>query len=340
MKKKEKTRIVINYGTGLAALPAEAFSYVDKAKKFDLKVLLLIASSEKYREGNCISAIADMLSAEEEEVSASVAFWRGTGILTSAEIEETTVKKTERTEKAEKEKHESTKEQSSRQETPKRARVSDLPQYTSAELNELLARHSQVVGLIDECQNILGKIFTAADIKVIMGLVDYFGLDNDYIILLMHFAAKNEQKSLRYIEKLAVSCLDDGYTDARSLENELRAREARASFEGKIRSIFGIGTRKFNSKEKACISKWSSDFGYGTDIIEKAYDITINATSKPSIPYAHAILERWYTNGVRTLEDAEAAIAQRESERTEEGSSFNIDDFFNAAIERSYADKK
>lgn len=337
MKKKEKTRIVINYGTGLAALPADAFSYVDKAKKFDLKVLLLIASSEKYREGNCVSAIAGVLGSEEEDVSASIAFWRGTGILTSAENEEIAEKKTEKAEKAEKE---STKEPPIRQETPKRARVSDLPQYTSAELNELLARHSQVVGLIDECQNILGKIFTAADIKVIMGLVDYFGLDNDYIILLMHFAAKNEQKSLRYIEKLAVSCLDDGYTDARSLENELRAREARASFEGKIRSMFGIGTRKFNSKEKACISKWSGDFGYGADIIEKAYDITINATGKPSIPYAHAILERWYTNGVRTLEDAEAAIAQRESERTEEGSSFNIDDFFNAAIERSYSDKK
>lgn len=334
MKKKQKNQIVLNYGTSLVALPADVLAYVDKAKKFDLKVLLLVASSEKYREGSFISAIARELGCEESEVEASVAFWRGTGAVISAEPEESTEPK----QTAKKAVQTKTAEPDS--DIPKRAKLSDLPQYTSAELNDLLSRHAQVIGLIDECQNILGKIFTAADIKVIMGLVDYLGLDNDYIILLMHFAAKNGQKSLRYIEKLAVSCIDDGFTDAVALQEELRAREARQSYEGKVRAVFGIGSRKFNSKESACINAWANTFCYGTDIIERAYDITINATGKPSIPYTHAILERWYTDGLRTLEDVNAAIEARAKESADGGSSFNIDDFFNAAIERSYADKK
>lgn len=330
MKKKEKMHIALNYGTSVAAVPTQAIQYADKAKKLDLKVLLLICSSEKYREGDCTSAISKHLGCEESDVAASLAFWRGTGILLSGEpsMENSATLKPAETAAP------------TPTQAPKRARVSELPQYTSAELNELLSRHAQVVGLIDECQNILGKIFTAADIKVIMGFVDYLGLDNDYIILLMHFAAKNGQKSLRYIEKLAVSCLDDGYTDATSLQEELRSREARESFEGRVRAIFGIGSRKFNSKEATCIGTWMNTFGYGEDVIERAYDITINATGKPSIPYTHAILERWYTDGLRTLEDVNAALAERERERKDDGSSFNIDDFFNAAIERSYADKK
>ena len=83
-----------------------------------------------------------------------------------------------------------------------------------------------------------------------------------------------------------------------------------------------------------------NEFKYDLAIIEKAYDITVAATSKPSIHYANAILEKWYAEGVRTLADVEALLEKREQEKAEDStSSFDIDDFFNAALKRSYSDK-
>ena len=108
----------------------------------------------------------------------------------------------------------------------------------------------------------------------------------------------------------------------------------------KIKKIFGAGARKFSAKEKKCVETWISTYNFGLDIIERAYDITISATSKPSIPYAHAILERWFNEGIKSVEQIDALIAQREIDKAGEGSSFNIDEFFNAALDRSYADKK
>ena len=222
---------------------------------------------------------------------------------------------------------------------PKRARVSELPQYTSAELNALLQKHNNVVGLIDECQNVLGKIFTAADIKVLMGLVDYLGLDNDYILVIMHYAARNDMKSLRYIEKIAVSCIDDGFTDAKVLQEALYAREEKAQIETKIKNIFGLGSRKLTSKEQKQVDTWVNTYKYDLDVIEKAYEITVGATNKPSIHYANAILEKWFAEGIKNIDDVNALLLSREQEKATDNKSFDVDDFFAAALKRSYSEE-
>ena len=327
MKKKEKIQIDINFGSSVAVLPTTVANYIDKAKKFDLKVLFLVASYEKYRDGNFAEKIANDLECEAVDVENSIAFWNGTGVISVGGVSDTK-------EKSPKEKKDVS--------TPiaKRTKVSELPEYSSSELNSLLEKHRNVVELIDECQNILGKIFTASDIKVIVALIDYLGLDNDYILVLMHYAARNEYKSIRYIEKIAISCVDDGFMDAKSLQIELHAREERAQIETKIKNVFGIGTRKFTTKEQKQINLWVNEYKFDLGVIEKAYDITVTATNKPSIHYAHAILEKWYAEGIRTLADVESLLEKREQDKVEDGSSFNVDEFFNAALSRSYSDEE
>lgn len=329
MKKNENKKIRLDYAEGVSVLPSVACNLIDKAKKFDIKVLLLLASADKYREGKYVKELAAALDCEESEIESSLAFWRGAGIIVS--LDEQSDKKTEKVEKSEK-------SEKGEVDVPRRARVSELPQYTSTELNALLEKNHFVVGLIDECQNVLGKIFTASDIKVIMGLVEYLGLDEDYILVLMHHCARKDIKSMRYIEKMAVSCLDEGFTEAAVLAEALYEREERDALEGKIKSVFGLGSRKLTSKEKKHVENWITNFKYDLDIIEKAYDITVGATSKPSIHYANAILEKWYSLGIKTLDEVNALMEQREVEKAESGSSFNVDDFFDAAIKRSYSE--
>lgn len=335
MKKTDKKRISLAYGNGVAVLPASVSDYVDKAKKFDIKVLLLIASHDKYREGNCLKALSLALDCEEKDIENAISFWRGTGIL-SVEGDEQASKKTEKNSKAEKSVRA---EGSDKIEVPKRAKASELPQYTTTELNALLERNQHVVELIDECQNILGKMFTASDIKVLMGLVDYLGLDPEYILVIMHYCAKKEIKSMRYVEKMAVSCLDEGYTEAAVLQEALLAREEKNEVVNKIKGIFGIGTRKLTSKEQKQVDNWITNFKYGIDVIEKAYEITVGATGKASVHYANAILEKWYSLEIKDIQGVEELLAKREEEKATDGSSFDLDDFFDAALKRSYSDK-
>ena len=81
MKKNENAQIMLNFQSEVAVIPASAIAFVDKAKKFDIKVLLLIASSEKYRKGNYITELALALECDESAATASVSFWNGTGVI-------------------------------------------------------------------------------------------------------------------------------------------------------------------------------------------------------------------------------------------------------------------
>ena len=110
-----------------------------------------------------------------------------------------------------------------------------------------------------------------------------------------------------------------------------------ASATGKIRAMFGLSSRALTAKERGMIEGWICHMQYADDVIELAYEITVNAINKASIPYANTILERWYAEGYKTLEDVQNAIADYRRKKTNDAASFDVDDFFEAALKRSYA---
>ena len=63
-----------------------------------------------------------------------------------------------------------------------------------------------------------------------------------------------------------------------------------------------------------------------------AYDLTIDKTGKPSLAYCAKIVENWLCNGIRTAKDAKTV----ENTRVDGESSFDTNDFFEAALQRSY----
>ena len=337
MKKVKKINIQLNYKSSVAVLPTSVIKCVDRAKKFDIKVLLCLASSDALRGEDCVARIAKSLDCDEGEVTDSLSFWNGTGIIdvrdADADDAATVAVAPKRSEGV-------TEAEKVGRETPKRTKVSELPQYTTEELNKMLEKNEGICELIDECQQILGKIFNTADVKILMGLIDFLGLDGEYILVLMHYCAEIEKRSMRYLEKVAVSCLDDGITEAKDLQAELRRREEKKDAENKIRNMFGIGSRSFTKKEKSCISAWRESYGFELDVIGKAYEITVNSTGKASIPYANAIIEKWYTENLKTLEDVEAYLLKYKADHGGEAMSFDVNDFFDAALSRTYSKKK
>ena len=150
-------------------------------------------------------------------------------------------------------------------------------------------------------------------------------------------AVSVDKRSVRYIEKLAVEFYDKDIVSYEELEEELNTMKSRMSTETFVRTLFGIGKRAFIKKEKEAISDWTEKYGFGRDMIEKAYEITVSHTGEPKISYANAILERWYADGIKTPEDVDAADSKRNTKNGTQ-SSFETDDFFEAALNRTYSD--
>lgn len=110
------------------------------------------------------------------------------------------------------------------------------------------------------------------------------------------------------------------------------------SLESFVRETFGTGSRALIKKEREYVDRWANQYRFSREMIAKAYEVTVARTNKASMDYANAVLENWYAAGYRTPEEVDAAEAERQknADRRPEGSSFDTDEFFEAALRRSY----
>lgn len=345
--------VLINYGNGVVTLPQKAAAMLADAEKSDIAVLLALVSDRALCE-SCgtdqgARALAEVADCSEEQARASVAFWRGAGVLSLTEP--------------------ASKEQASKKQAGKKSAVpkeqpeikpvgadaaallkksDDLPKYTTAELGSLLEARPETAALLQECQNMFGKLFSTHEVNTVLGLTDYLGLETDYVLILVtHYCryCKQVEKrpSVRGLEKLAISLYDRGITDMAALQEELIRQEELQKTEGRLRALFGIGARALTAKEKKAFSTWLHTYRFEMDMITKAYEIAVDATGNASVAYVNSILDRWNAEQLRTPEQVDADRVAHDAKHGKgradgAGGSFETDDFFDAAMRKSLGD--
>ena len=317
----------LNFGQEVLVLPASVLSHLDAATPEQLRVLLWLVSDLSLvskQKQLCKLAGCDAATARE-----AIGFWCNCGLLSEAGDSISTMASVSVDAPAKK----------------KLQRADELPNYTSGELAELLEARASVRALIDEAQRILGKMFNPNEVNIMVGMLDYLGMNEECILLLLAHCKRIGKSNLRAIEKYAYAMVDKGINDVESMENEICTIEAMHTFEGEVRALFGMKSRALTSKESKMLSAWLS-FGYDINIVRMAYEITVNATGEASLPYTNAILEKWNANAWKTVAEIEAGMnAEREKRegsvgnKKELGNSFDTDDFFEAALQRGFRER-
>lgn len=321
-------RLLFSYKNEVLTLPAEVVSFVGKAGKKEIAVLFALAAEPLSRVDldAAIDKIETARAFTRGEIESALSFWRGAGILVTeenAQKQETTMAKDALPSGAV-------------DHAPQLIADGGLPVYSSEELSEVLERRNNLASLVNECQQVYGKIFNTSEVRVIAGLADYLGFDDESIVLILSHCVRMGKKSMRYVEKTAISLHDEGIVDAAALEERLQNIEMMAEKSGKIRAMFGAAGRSLTPKEKKMIEAWLCRMQYADDVIERAWEITVDSIGEARFSYTNTILERWYAEGYRTLRDVDRAIAEYKRRKKDHKGSFDTDDFFEAALRRTY----
>ena len=323
--------IKINYGTGVATLPTAALPILDRATKADIKVLFLLCAEPYLLTGEtreaCISRISERAGATAAQIEAALSFWRGAGVLDAEEGEDVVsepvvtpasepLAEPQGTVPAEAD--ETTSKPATVTVTRSSSRMLDeIPNYTTDELEAFLQGQAEAATYLDECQNIWGSLFNPREINTVIALVDTWGFQWDYVIALLAFACKqfkekeNQGKSLNYVYRMAVSLHKEGIVTSRALQQKFVEIEKMASFEKRLRDMFGLGARILTPKEKKYISTWLYEYHYDIEIVELAYNITVDVKGAPNISYTNGVLKHWFEDGLKTLEEI---IAKRQTD--------------------------
>lgn len=364
-----KKGILFQYKSSIINLPGKVAGVLDRVSFEDLKVLIALADHpdlcQSFGEEDFTDRLAELSFCDKESVHASLAFWRGAGILTLG----TSPKNTPQVATL-----------SAPNPTPNVAptpitpptppvaqptpqpntkpiieRRGELPQYSSEELAALLESRKETQSLISDCQRVWGKMFNTQEVNIILGLVDFLELDADYVLSLLAYFKTDKvptgtKASLRNVEKYALDLYDRGIQTTEHLHHEIERIEQFKQSESQLRTLFGMGGRALTPSEKKHFSTWLYDFGYGMDIIRMAYDVTVDAKGSPNIKYMNSVLANWHKDGLKTPSDVTAAAQKRKEQNQQspkgasvgtstspsEGSTFDTDDFFAAAVRRNF----
>lgn len=288
---------------------------LSEAEGDQLKVLLYVLAQPEFTQDE----LCERLDITKKRLTSALSFWENAGVI---------------------EKLGGRSKAAAREAGGKVARAAELPRYTSEEIAEYIESHAGVRQLLSDCQHFVGKMFNLAETEIIIGLLDYLKLDEAYISLLFAHCTRNGKKSLRYIEKMAIGLFDKGIISYEELDAHLCMIEAAKEYDKPLRRLFGIGPRALTKKEQEAFDRWCGQWKMPFELIERAFEVTVeNCGGRAPVEYCNAILRSWFDRGYKTVEEAEESMAQYKHDKTGEApkkGSFDEDDFFEAALRRSY----
>lgn len=351
----KQMKIDLLFGSSVLNLPATALDRLSTADEAELKVLIALGDGAT-RAMLDVEALAERLALTPEAVEGAIQFWRGAGVLKKstvkagasdstpakpAEAPAQTVQTTQITPSASQ-----PDQPASVKAEPPRASVTIVrsddgtPHYTAEEIRRIFEENGELSGMIDECQNIFGKIFNPTEVNKLMALSEYFRLDCEYILLLCYHCKKLGKTSIPYLDKLARSLYNEGIDNVDTLGDRLGQLEEAADLGGYYRTLSGAGKRAFTDRENKFLAQWAK-WGITAEVLQLAYEVAVDSTGAPSMPYTNKVLSNWKEAGYTTAEQVKAAMEEYKQKKENRGaaqqSSFATDEFFEAALKRTLA---
>jgi DnaD/phage-associated family protein len=231
------------------------------------------------------SEIAEKCGIDEYDVKEALLYWADTGILLPKNSEPVKTEKTKSVKKTDK---------PTRSDVAKRG---DDPKI------RYLLRETQVK---------LGRNLKSNEASTLVWLYDDEGLDVSLILLIVQYAVAHNKANIRFIESTAVEWVKKGISDIESAEEELKRMAMSEQAWGIVSSAFGLEKRKPSQKESELSYMWLNEWEFSKEMLERAYEESVNAKSKFSLAYTAKILENWHKKGYKKPEDIEEKKPQTE----------------------------
>ncbi len=287
--------------SSIFALPSSIVDdHIKLASEYQLKAILLFIKNQN--DDGVYQLISKRLGLSESEVQECLDYWVQRGVLigenlsVKAEATSKTVIKEVATSKP------------TRQEAVARIDSCEELKFLTAAAQEKFARP-----------------ITTAEMRTFVWLYDNYGLPVPVIILAMQYAYDSGKLNFSYLEKVCVDWARNDITTISKAEERLNALYFSKTAWKLTENAFGIEHRKPSAAEKKYAEKWVNEFGFNKDMLEAAYDICINKTSKINFKYINTILCSWYKNGWKKPSDIVEDNSETKSNKAKT-SSFDLED--------------
>lgn len=145
----------------------------------------------------------------------------------------------------------------------------------------------------------LGKTLNPSDINSILYMWDGLKFEEDFILYILKTCIDNGHKSMRSIEKQAITYAHKGITNIEDARNMEKLKQA--IFKS-IYKIFGSTPKAAIKKEIDYVTKWTDEYGFSDEIILEACNRTMEHTHTGSFQYTDTILTNWFNSNAKSMD--------------------------------------
>lgn len=171
--------------------------------------------------------------------------------------------------------------------------------YSPDKLHEFRSRE-EVKQLIFMTEHYMGKTLSGSDLNALLYMYDNLRFPLDLVEYLIEYCVNNNHKSMRYIEKTALSWANAGIrTVKEAKENNSRYKKEYFA----VLKAYGISGRNPVESDIDYIKRWRNEYGFDLEIIIEACSRTMKSIAKPSFAYTDTILKSWKDKNIHHLSD-------------------------------------
>ena len=202
-------------------------------------------------------------------------------------------------------------------------RVDAAPEYTAEDVAARTGADPAFEAVVAEAEFALGRVLSSSDLKLLFAIYDYWGLQPDVIMELLHHCVEKYQArngtgrtpTMRYVEKEAQFWARNEITTLDAVEEYIRREKSREALTGQIKDMLQIRGRELTNSELGYIDTWLQ-LGFGPDALAIAYDRTVLSTGRLTWKYMDRIVHSWNEKGLYTPEAIEAGDSRRAPARS------------------------
>ena len=284
---------------GVFAVPDAAAEGLKLASGKAVKVLIYFM---KYRRA---PEVPENIGVTDEDVEDALSYWEQLGVLKKADGNMTSVQKpvsAAKTEAREPVRIIAEQPVTSPAQTVEKPVIKPRKALLPTEIAERIASSEEIDFLFKSAEQSLGRVLTFDDQRTILWFYDHLGMSADIIIMLIAYCCSVGRGNMGKIEKIALDWHEKNITTHEQAENEILALQKAFSFEGKVQSRLKLQS-KLTASQKKYIGDWAN-MDVTLDMVELAYDKTVDSIGKVSFNYMDKILRKWHENGITNAGDA------------------------------------
>ncbi len=289
----------VNFGCwgNVFAVPAAVVDhFIRLASETQLKVLLYLLRNAG--QGIDAARIAEYFRISEETAEESIAFWIQANILqptkeTGSAQEQFSFMLPPAAEPAAPVKTEKTRVQRSSKEI----------KLDPSEIAHTLEQSPKLKDLFSCTEMLFGRMLNHMEQRSLVWIHDYLGMPSEVLMTLLGYCVSINKISVSYAESIAISWMEQDITTLPQAEAEIKRLTTEHTYLSQIRTMFEM-QHSPTSQQKKYIESWRTA-GYPMDLIKFAYELTLEKIEKLNFKYINTILEKWTSQGITTLEQAE-----------------------------------